>query len=143
MAGNWKMNLNHLEAIAHVQKIAYSLNEKDFAAVEVAVLAPYTDLRSVQTLIDGEKLALKYGAQDVSVHESGAYTGEVSAAMLSTLKCAFVAVGHSERRQYHGEDDALVAAKAKAALKRGIAPMTSCASAGVATSPVPIAQTGS
>jgi triosephosphate isomerase len=123
MAGNWKMNLNHLEAIAHVQKIAYSLTEKDFAAVEVAVLTPFTDLRSVQTLVDGEKLAIKYGAQDVSVHESGAYTGEVSAAMLATLKCAFVAVGHSERRQYHGEDDALVAAKAKAALKRGIAPI--------------------
>jgi triosephosphate isomerase len=123
MAGNWKMNLNHLEAIAHVQKIAYGLTEKDFAAVEVAVLAPFTDLRSVQTLIDGEKLALKYGAQDVSVHESGAYTGEISAAMLATLKCAFVAVGHSERRQFHGEDDALVAAKAKAALKRGIAPI--------------------
>ena len=123
MAGNWKMNLNHLEAIAHVQKIAYGLTEKDFAAVEVAVLAPFTDLRSVQTLVDGEKLAIKYGAQDVSVHESGAYTGEVSAAMLATLKCAFVAVGHSERRQFHGEDDALVAAKAKAALKRGISPI--------------------
>ncbi|WP_034269453.1 triose-phosphate isomerase [Actinospica robiniae] len=123
MAGNWKMNLNHLEAIAHVQKIAYSLTERDFAAVEVAVLTPFTDLRSVQTLVDGEKLAIKYGAQDVSVYESGAYTGEVSAAMLATLKCAFVAVGHSERRQYHGEDDALVAAKAKAALKRGICPI--------------------
>jgi triosephosphate isomerase len=123
MAGNWKMNLNHLEAIAHVQKIAYALNEKDFAAVEVAVLAPFTDLRSVQTVVDGDKLGLKYGAQDVSVHESGAYTGEVSAAMLATLKCAYVVVGHSERRQYHAETDALVAAKAKAALKRNVAPI--------------------
>ncbi|HZP50156.1 triose-phosphate isomerase [Actinocrinis sp.] len=123
MAGNWKMNLNHFEAIAHVQKLAFSLTDKDYAAVEVAVLTPFTDLRSVQTLVDGDKLKIKYGAQDVSQHASGAYTGEVSAAMLAKLGCAYVVVGHSERRQYHAESDALVAAKAKAALGSGVSPI--------------------
>jgi triosephosphate isomerase (TIM) len=123
MAGNWKMNLNHFEAIAHVQKLAFSLTDKDYAAVEVAVLTPFTDLRSVQTLVDGDKLKIKYGAQDVSKHASGAYTGEVSAAMLAKLGCAYVVVGHSERRQYHGETDELVAAKAKAALGSGVSPI--------------------
>jgi triosephosphate isomerase len=123
MAGNWKMNLNHLEAIAHVQKLAFTLTDKDYAAVEVAVLPPFSDLRSVQTLIDGDKLKIKYGAQDVSKHASGAYTGEVSAPMLAKLGCAYVVVGHSERRQYHAESDELVAAKAKAALASGISPI--------------------
>jgi len=123
MAGNWKMNLNHFEAIAHVQKIAYALNDKDYAAVEVAVLAPFTDLRSIQTLVDGDKFKIRYGAQDVSAHESGAYTGEISAAMLAKLKCSYVVVGHSERREYHEETDAVVAQKAAIALKHGIAPI--------------------
>ncbi|HEX6337051.1 MAG TPA: triose-phosphate isomerase [Jiangellaceae bacterium] len=123
MAGNWKMNLNHLEAIALVQKLAFSLDETDLDKVEVAVLPPYTDIRSVQTLIDGDKLALGYGAQDVSVHESGAYTGEVSGAMLAKLGCTYAVVGHSERRQYHNEDDALVAAKVKAAFRHGLTPI--------------------
>ncbi|MEU8759040.1 triose-phosphate isomerase [Streptomyces sp. NPDC048659] len=123
MAGNWKMNLNHLEAIAHVQKLAFALTEKDLDAVEVAVLAPFTDLRSVQTLVDGDKLKIKYGAQDISAHESGAYTGEISGLMLSKLKCSFVAVGHSERRQYHGESDELCNAKVKAAFAHGITPI--------------------
>ena len=120
MAGNWKMNLNHFEAIAHVQKLAFSLTDKDYAAVEVAVLTPFTDLRSVQTLVDGDKLKIKYGAQDVSQHASGAYTGEVSAAMLAKLGCAYVVVGHSERRQYHAESDALVAADAIPADRMGL-----------------------
>jgi triosephosphate isomerase (TIM) len=123
IAGNWKMNLNHLEAIAHVQKLAFSLTDKDFDAVEVAVLPPFTDLRSVQTLVDGDRLDIKYGAQDVSAQEKGAYTGEVSAAMLAKLGCAYVVVGHSERRQHHAEDDALVNAKTKAALAHEIAPI--------------------
>jgi triosephosphate isomerase len=123
MAGNWKMNLNHFEAIAHVQKLSFSLTDKDYAAVEVAVLPPFTDLRSVQTLVDGDKLKIKYGAQDVSRYASGAYTGEVSAAMLAKLGCAYAVVGHSERRQYHDESDALVAAKAKAALGSGVSPI--------------------
>lgn len=123
MAGNWKMNLNHLEAIAHVQKLAFALNDKDLAAVEVAVLPPYTDLRSVQTLVDGDKLKIKYGAQDLSAHASGAYTGEISGAMLAKLKCSFVTVGHSERRQYHAEDEPLVNAKVKAAFANDLTPI--------------------
>ncbi|MEV7615416.1 triose-phosphate isomerase [Streptomyces sp. NPDC089799] len=123
MAGNWKMNLNHLEAIAHVQKLAFALADKDYDATEVAVLVPFTDLRSVQTLVDGDKLKIKYGAQDISAHDSGAYTGEISGAMLSKLKCSYVAVGHSERRQYHGESDELCNAKVKAAFAHGITPI--------------------
>jgi triosephosphate isomerase len=123
IAGNWKMNLNHFEAIALVQKIAFSLPEKYFDKVDVTVIPPFTDLRSVQTLVDGDKLRLTYGAQDLSQHDSGAYTGEISGAFLAKLGCSFVVVGHSERRTYHGEDDALVAAKAKAALKHGITPI--------------------
>ncbi|WP_155374616.1 triose-phosphate isomerase [Catellatospora vulcania] len=123
MAGNWKMNLNHLEAIALVQKLAFSLNEKQLEAVEAAVLPPFTDIRSVQTLVDGDRLLIKYGAQDVSAHTSGAYTGEISGAMLAKLGCSFVTVGHSERRQYHNESDALVNAKVKAALANDITPI--------------------
>jgi triosephosphate isomerase len=123
MAGNWKMNLNHLEAIAHVQKLAFALTDKDYEAVEVAVLAPFTDLRSVQTLVDGDKLKIKYGAQDISAHDSGAYTGEISGVMLSKLKCAYVAVGHSERRQYHAETDEVCNAKVKAAFRNGLLPI--------------------
>ncbi|MFI7673984.1 triose-phosphate isomerase [Actinophytocola sp. NPDC049390] len=123
IAGNWKMNLNHLEAIALVQKIAFSLPEKYFAKVEVAVLPPFADIRSIQTLVDGDKLKLRYGAQDVSRYDSGAYTGEVSAPMLAKLGCSYVTVGHSERREYHEETDELVNAKVKAALKHDIAPI--------------------
>lgn len=123
MAGNWKMNLNHLEAIAHVQKLAFALNEKDYDAVEAVVLPPYTDLRSVQTLIDGDKLKIKYGAQDLSAHESGAYTGEISGSMLAKLKCSYVVIGHSERRQYHGENEEIVNAKVKAAFRHELTPI--------------------
>ena len=123
MAGNWKMNLNHFEAIALVQKLAFGLDDKDFDAVEVAVLVPFTDIRSVQTLVEGDHYDIAYGGQDVSVHTSGAYTGEVSGAMLAKLGCTFVTVGHSERREYHGEDDALVAAKASAAIASQIVPI--------------------
>ncbi|GGZ44100.1 triose-phosphate isomerase [Streptomyces poonensis] len=123
MAGNWKMNLNHLEAIAHVQKLAFALADKDYEATEVAVLPPFTDLRSVQTLVDGDKLKIKYGAQDISAQDSGAYTGEISGSMLAKLKCTYVAVGHSERRQYHNETDELCNAKVKAAFKHGLTPI--------------------
>ena len=123
IAGNWKMNLNHLEAIALVQKIAFTLPEKYLARVEVAVLPPFTDLRSVQTLIDGDKLDIGYGAQDLSVHDAGAYTGEISGAMLAKLGCRYVTVGHSERRAYHAEGDDVVNAKTTAALRHGLSPI--------------------
>jgi triosephosphate isomerase len=123
IAGNWKMNLNHYEANKLVQHLAHSLSEKELTAVEVAVLPPFTAIRSVQTAVDGDKWQLKYGAQDVSAYQSGAYTGEIAAPMLTKLGCAYVVVGHSERRQYHAETDELVNAKAKAALANEIAPI--------------------
>ena len=123
IAGNWKMNLNHFEAIALVQKIAFALPAKYFDKVDVTVIPPFTDLRSVQTLVDGDKLLLTYGAQDVSQHDSGAYTGEISGAFLAKLGCTYVVVGHSERRTYHHEDDATVAAKAAAAFRHGLIPI--------------------
>ncbi|GAA1860925.1 triose-phosphate isomerase [Actinomadura bangladeshensis] len=123
MAGNWKMNNDHFDAIRLVQKLAFTFKDADYDAVDIAVLPPFTALRSVQTLVDADKLRLEYGAQDVSQHASGAYTGEISAAMLAKLACRYVAVGHSERRQYHGEDDAVVNAKAKAALAADLTPI--------------------
>ncbi|GGK71460.1 triose-phosphate isomerase [Mangrovihabitans endophyticus] len=123
MAGNWKMNLNHFEAILLVQKLAAGLTEQQLADVEVAVLPPFTDLRSVQTAVDGDKLHLVYGAQDLSPHAGGAYTGDISGAMLAKLGCTYVVVGHSERREYHHEDDALVNAKIKAAFAAGLTPI--------------------
>mgnify|MGYP002759509094 CR=1 FL=1 len=123
IAGNWKMNLNHLEAIQVVQKFAFKLPKDYFEVVDVAVIPPFTDIRSVQNLVEGDRLQLSYGAQDVSQHESGAYTGEVSAAMLAKLGCSWVVVGHSERRQYHDESSELVAKKAKAALGAGMTPI--------------------
>jgi triosephosphate isomerase (TIM) len=123
VAGNWKMHLTHLEAIALVQKIAFSLTELELEAVEVVVLPPFTSVRSVQTLVDGDKLLLGYGAQDLSQHQSGAYTGDVGGPMLAKLGCSYVVVGHSERRQHHHEDDALVAAKVKAAYANELTPI--------------------
>jgi triosephosphate isomerase (TIM) len=123
MAGNWKMNLNHLEAIALVQKLAFSFTDEDLDRVEVAVLPPFTHIRSVQTLVDGDKLRIGYGAQDLSEHDAGAYTGDVSGAMLAKLGCTYVVVGHSERRQVHAEDDALVNRKVKAAFRHDLVPI--------------------
>ena len=123
IAGNWKMNLTHLEAIGLVQKLAFSLTEPQLDAAEVVVLPPFTALRSVQTLVTGDKLAVGYGAQDLSAEDSGAFTGEVSGLMLAALACEYVAVGHSERRALHGEDDALVARKVQAALRHGLVPI--------------------
>jgi triosephosphate isomerase len=125
MAGNWKMNKNHQEAVVLVQKLAWGLADKkhDYGKVEVVVVPPFTDLRSVQTLVDGDRLQIRYGAQDVSVHDEGAYTGEISASMLARLGCTFVVVGHSERREHHGEDDALVNAKAHQAIAAGMTPI--------------------
>jgi len=125
MAGNWKMNLNHAEAVVLVQKLAATLADKqhDPSKAEVVVLPPYTDLRSVQTCVDGDRLPLRYGAQDVSRHDSGAYTGEISASMLAKLGCSYVVVGHSERREYHAESDEVVNAKAGRALAAGMTPI--------------------
>ena len=122
IAGNWKMNLNHLEAIAVTQKLAYSLEDKDYDAVEIVVIPPFTDIRSVQTLVDGDRLRLLYGAQDISAAESGAHTGDISGAMLAKLGCTYVLVGHSERRANHHEDDQLVNKKIKAALANELKP---------------------
>ena len=123
IAGNWKMHMTHLEAIGLVQKLVFSLTEKQLDDAEVVVLPPFTALRSVQTLVNGDQLAVGYGAQDLSAHDSGAYTGEISGAMLAALACGFVVVGHSERRALHGEDDAEVAAKVQAALRHGLTPI--------------------
>jgi triosephosphate isomerase len=123
IAGNWKMNLNHLEAIAVTQKLSYSLDDKDYDAVDVVVLPPFTDIRSVQTLIDGDRLRLSYGAQDLSPEASGAFTGDISGSMLNKLGCSYVAVGHSERRAIHNEGDEIVNRKIKAALANEITPI--------------------
>ncbi|WP_238997947.1 triose-phosphate isomerase [Nocardioides limicola] len=125
MAGNWKMNLNHAEAVVLVQKLAWTLSDKkhDYKRVEVVVLPPYTDLRSVQTLVDGDNLSIRYGAQDVSVHDAGAYTGEIAASMLAKLGCSYVVVGHSERREYHAETDEVVNAKAAKVLAAAMTPI--------------------
>ena len=138
MAGNWKMNLTHQEAVVLVQKLSWTLNDKkhDYAKAEVVVLPPFTDIRSVQTLVDGDQLSLGYGAQDVSAYESGAYTGEISAGMLAKLGCSYVCVGHSERREYHEESDELVNAKAKAALAAGMTPIVCVGE------PLPVRQEG-
>lgn len=125
IAGNWKMNLDHLQAIALIQKLAWTLNEKnhDFKDVEVCVIPPFTSLRSAQTLIEAEKFELTLGAQDISEHSIGAFTGEISGSMLTKLAVKYVLVGHSERRQYQGEDDSLVAAKVTSCFASNIVPI--------------------
>ena len=125
MAGNWKMNLNHIDAVGLVQKLAWTLADEryDTAQCEAVVIPPFTGIRSVQTLIDGDKLPLKHGAQDLSPHDDGAYTGDISADMLVKLDCSYVVVGHSERRDYHAETDEIVNAKAAKALSKGLIPI--------------------
>lgn len=125
IAGNWKMNLDHKQAIALVQKLAQILDESkhNYAEAEVVVFPPFTDLRTVQTLIDADKLSIKLGAQDLSKFDSGAYTGEISGAFLSKLDATYVLIGHSERRQYHSEVDDTVQAKTAAAFRHGLVPV--------------------
>ena len=125
IAGNWKLNLDHLQAIAFVQKLAWSLGDAkhDFVAAEVAVFPPFTDLRSVQTLVSSDKLPIAFGAQDLSEHDSGAYTGEISGAFLAKLECSYVIIGHSERRTLHNETDEVVGAKVQAALRHNLVPI--------------------
>ncbi|MGQ3009401.1 triose-phosphate isomerase [Microbacterium aurantiacum] len=125
IAGNWKMNLDHLQAVAFVQKLHWTLKDAghDHSTVEVAVFPPFTDLRTVQTLLDADKIPFALGAQDLSTHDSGAYTGEISGAFLSKLDARYVIIGHSERREYHAEGDDVVAAKVQAALRHGLVPV--------------------
>jgi triosephosphate isomerase (TIM) len=123
VAGNWKMHNNHLEALALTQQLAFRLKDKDFDAADIVVMPPFTALRSVQTLVMGDKLRLQYGAQDISPHPDGAYTGDVSGRMLAKLGCAYVLAGHSERRQYHHETDELVNAKVKAIFSNEMTPV--------------------
>ncbi|ROQ40991.1 triosephosphate isomerase [Frondihabitans sp. PhB188] len=125
IAGNWKMNLDHLQSIAFVQKLAWNLKDAkhDAATVEAAIFPPFTDLRSVQTLIDADKLELELGAQDLSDNDSGAFTGDISGAFLSKLAVKYVIVGHSERRTIHLESDEVVASKVAAAHRNGLVPV--------------------
>ncbi len=125
IAGNWKMNLDHLQAVAFVQKLHWTLKEAkhDNGSVEVAVFPPYTDLRTVQTLLDADKIDFALGGQDLSAHDSGAYTGEISGQFLAKLDARYVIIGHSERRQFHHETDEVIAAKTQAALRHGLVPV--------------------
>lgn len=125
VAGNWKMNFDHLEATAFVQRFAKNLRSHhfDFSRCEVALFPSFTSLRSVQVLVESEKLRIKYGAQTVSVTTQGAFTGDVSADMIAHLGCSYVIVGHSERRKYHPEDDANIVDQVRAVLAAGMQPI--------------------
>lgn len=125
IAGNWKMNLDHQQGIALVQKLAWTLKDAsfDYGKAEVAIFPGFTSLRSIQTLIDADQFDLKLGAQDLSAHDSGAFTGEISGIALKKLDVKYVLIGHSERRSLHNEQDALVQAKVAAAFRHGIVPV--------------------
>jgi len=123
MSGNWKMNNTHFEAISTVQKLVARLSDRDYDAVDVSVHPPFTSLRSIQTLIEGEKLDIVLGAQNCYWEEKGAYTGEVSPGMLAKLNVRYVIVGHSERRELFGETDEMVARKAARAVEAGLLPI--------------------
>lgn len=123
ISGNWKMNMNHFEAIQLVQKLGYALAKHDFEAVNVTVHPPFTDIRSVQTVIDADRMKFLLGAQNCHSEISGAFTGEVSTAMLSKMAVSYVIVGHSERRHFFGETDEDVASKAVAVHAQGMTPI--------------------
>ncbi|WP_370324824.1 triose-phosphate isomerase [Euzebya sp.] len=123
MAGNWKMNLTHLEGIQLVQNLVYHLTPEDYESTDVAVIPPFTALRSIQTLIDGDGLSLQLGAQSCHWEDSGAYTGEIAPSMLAALACDYVLAGHSERRTLFGETDEVVNKKVKAILAAGMTPI--------------------
>ncbi len=126
IAGNWKMNMDHVQGITLLQKLAWTLSDAkhDYSRAEVAVFPPFTDLRGVQTLVQGDELEVVYGGQDLSQFDSGAYTGDISGQFLSKLGCAYVLVGgHSERRTIHNESDEVLNAKVKAGYRHGITPV--------------------
>jgi triosephosphate isomerase len=123
IAANWKMHRTHLEAIQAVQKLSYLLDVGDTDRVEVVICPPFTALRSIETLIQSDRLAFGLGAQDVHPAEQGAFTGEVSPPMLRALRVGYVIVGHSERRQLFGETDEGVNAKVRAVLAHGMVPI--------------------
>ncbi|KAA8820242.1 triose-phosphate isomerase [Bifidobacterium rousetti] len=125
VAGNWKMNFDHLEATYFVQKLAWLLRDArfDFRSVEVALFPSFTSLRSVQVLVEADKLRIHYGAQSVSVTDQGAFTGDISADMIAHLGCSYVIIGHSERRKYHPEDDANIVDQVRAVLAAGMQPI--------------------
>jgi triosephosphate isomerase len=123
ISGNWKMNLNHFEALQTVQKLGYLVGKDDTGDVDVSVHPPFTDLRTVQTSIDADKLPFLLGAQHCHLEDSGAFTGEVSPAFLAKLDVRYVICGHSERRQLFGETDEMVAAKASAIMRHGMTPI--------------------
>jgi triosephosphate isomerase len=123
ISGNWKMHLTHLDAIAVVQKLAFSLDRDANRRAEVSVHPPFTALRSVQTLIDADSLPIALGAQDVYWEDKGAFTGEVSPPMLAKLNVSYVIVGHSERRELFGETDEMVQKKVAAVAGAGMTPI--------------------
>jgi triosephosphate isomerase len=126
ISGNWKMHHNHLEAIQVVQKLSYRLDKDDVATVDVSVHPPFTDLRSVQTVLESDRIPIALGAQNTHWEEKGAFTGEVSPQMLAKLNVAYVIVGHSERRELFAETDEMVNMKVKAVLAAGMTPIMCC-----------------
>lgn len=126
ISGNWKMHHNHFEAIQTVQKLAYRLDKDDYEAVDVSVHAPFTDIRSVQTVIESDKMQILIGAQNCHWEDKGAFTGEVAPPMLAKLNVSHVIIGHSERREYFGETDEMVNLKTKAVLVQGMTPIVCC-----------------
>lgn len=134
IAGNWKMNMDHAEGVTLLQKLAWTLDDANFNYdnAEVVVFPPFTDIRSVQTLVEGDKLQVTYGGQDLSDKDSGAYTGDISGAFLNKLGAKYVLVGHSERRTIHGESDAVCAAKVQAAYRHNLVPVL-CVGEGLET----------
>ncbi len=123
ISGNWKMHKNHFEAIQLVQKLSYQITEDDALEVEVSVHPPFTDLRSIQTIIDAEKLPIALGAQHCHHEDSGAFTGEVAPPMLAKLNVSYVIAGHSERRELFGETNEFINAKVRAIFKQEMTPI--------------------